>query len=95
MYNHPDSNRKFEKFLSHDISLIDTSQSSITMFYNDLRTISVMYDIFLIPFDEIVRDQPLHDTGFLATPPVINKMSSQLFYKLKQAGVLPGNESHF
>ena len=74
---------------------MDTSQPSITMFYNELKTIGAMYDIFLIPFDNIANGQPLHESGFLATPTLIGKMSAQLFYKLKQPGVLPGNITRF
>ena len=54
-----------------------------------------MYDIFFIPFENIANGQPLHESGFLATPTLIGKMSAQLFYKLKQPGVLPGNITRF
>ena len=87
--------RKFERFLKHDISLKDTSQGSIALFYKDLQTIGEMYHIYLIPFDAIAYDKPLYMKNVVTTPIFVQRMSSHLFYKLKQPGVLPSETQRF
>ena len=54
--NHEDINRKFEKFSKYDISLKDTSPGSIALFYNDLRVIGEIYNIYFIAYEDIEYD---------------------------------------